>query len=307
MKTTLLTFRSGDGLRLPGILYEPRRQSREVAIFLHGNGDSSVFYSARRTNAFAGELTRKGIAYFAFDNRGAHFMKRLNRSRGRRSDSVMQGMTFERIRDCVHDIEGAIEALRERGFRRFHLIGHSTGANKIAIYNRRRPRNRVARYVLLAPGDDVGIYYDTLGPQRFEKALADARAKVAAGRGEQLARPGLSPFPISWKSLLDTIDPDGDYNTFPFLETMRGLELSSKRRFRDFRTIRKPTLVLYGSEDEFSFGEVERCVEILHQEAREPRRLKSVIIPGTDHGFSGEHETAGAVMAEFLSAGRRAR
>jgi pimeloyl-ACP methyl ester carboxylesterase len=301
VKTRLVTFRSTDGLRLPGLLYEPTRPSREAAIFLHGNGDSSVFYSARRTNAFGEELTRRGISWLAFNNRGAHFIKRLNRRRGTRSDSVMLGMTYELVRDCVPDIEGAIGFLREEGYRRFHLVGHSTGANKIAIFNRRRPRNRVSRYVLLAPGDDVGIYYDTLGERRFHRALDTAQRRVEAGRGLELVPPSISPFPISWMSLLDTIDPDGDYNTFPFLETLRGLALSRKTHFRDFRTIRKPTLALYGSEDEYCFGEVPRCVDILREKAREPRRLETVIIPGADHGFSGAENRAGAIVARFLS------
>ena len=301
MKTRLVTFRSTDGLRLPGLLYEPGRPTREAAIFLHGNGDSSVFYSARRTNAFGEELTRRGISWLAFNNRGAHFIKRLNRRSGTRADSVMLGMTYELVRDCVPDIEGAIAFLREEGYRRFHLVGHSTGANKIAIFNRRRPRNKVSRYVLLAPGDDVGIYYDTLGERRFHRALETARARVEAGRGLELAPPSISPFPISWMSLLDTINPDGDYNTFPFLETMRGLGLSSKTLFRDFRTIRKPTLALYGSEDEYCFGDVPRCVEILREKAREPRRFETIVIPGADHGFSGAENRAGAIVARFLS------
>jgi pimeloyl-ACP methyl ester carboxylesterase len=301
VKTRLVTFRSTDGVRLPGLLYEPGRPSREAAIFLHGNGDSSVFYSARRTNAFGEELNRRGISWLAFNNRGAHFIKRLNRRRGTRADSVMLGMTYELVRDCVPDIEGAIGFLREEGYRRFHLVGHSTGANKIAIFNRRRPRNRISRYVLLAPGDDVGIYYHTLGARRFHRALETAQVRVEAGRGLELVPPSISPFPISWMSLLDTIDPDGDYNTFPFLDTMRGLDLSRRTPFRDFRTIRKPTLALYGSEDEFCFGEVPRCVEILREKAREPRRLETVIIPGADHGFSGEEHRAGAIVARFLS------
>ncbi|HSN68704.1 MAG TPA: hypothetical protein VLV48_05630, partial [Thermoanaerobaculia bacterium] len=129
MHASLISFRTTDGLALPGLLYEPRRGSTEVALFLHGNGDASVFYSARRTNAFAEEMTRRGIAFFAFNNRGAHLIKRLGRKRAGRGESLLLGMTYEKIRDCVHDIDGAIGFLRGEGYRRFHLIGHSTGAN----------------------------------------------------------------------------------------------------------------------------------------------------------------------------------
>ncbi len=300
MRLRLLSFRSTDGLAMPGLLYEPRRKTASVALFLHGNGDASVFYSARRTNAFAEEMARGGIAFFAFDNRGAHLIKRLGRKTPRRRDSVLLGMTYEKIRDCVQDIDGAIAMLRGEGYRRFHLIGHSTGANKICVYNRRKPRNPVARTVLLAPGDDVGIYYDQLGPERFRRALALAKEKVEAGRGRDLAHRALSPFPISWGSLHDTIDPEGDYNVFPFLDALRGLGLSRKPLFRDYRRLRKPALVLFGEKDEYCFGEVPRCVALLKARSAAPRRSRFLILPETDHGFHGKEHEAGAIMAEFL-------
>lgn len=301
MNPSLEIFRSTDGLALPGLLYEPSRGSREAAIFLHGNGDASVFYSARRTNAFGEELTRRGIAFFAVNNRGAHLIKRLGRKTGTRRASVLQGMTYEKIRDCVADIDGAVALLRGRGYQRIHLIGHSTGANKICLYNMKRPKNRLSKYVLLAPGDDVGIYFDALGPRRFARALDRARAEVARGRGNRFAAEGYSPFLISWASLLDTIDPDGDYNVFPFLETMRGLRLSRKPLFRHFRTVRKPTLALYGADDEYSFGEVERCVAILRERSAAPARFDATILPDTDHGFHGKEHEAGRAIAGFLA------
>ena len=83
MRLRLLSFRSADGLALPGLLYEPRRPSTEVALFLHGNGDASVFYSARRTNAFAEEMTRRGVAFFAFPTAilGSGFVDAVSRRR----------------------------------------------------------------------------------------------------------------------------------------------------------------------------------------------------------------------------------
>lgn len=301
MKLRLLSFRATDGVALPGLLYEPSRPTREIALFLHGNGDSSIFYSARRTNAFAEEMTRRGIAFFPFNNRGAHLIRRLGRKRGTRSTSVMQGMTYEKIRDCVHDIDGAIEMLRGEGYRTFHLIGHSTGANKICLYEAKRPKHRIAKVVLLAPGDDVGIYYDSLGATRFSRALERAREAVAAGKGLAFAPAWVSPFLISWQSLLDTIDPDGDYNVFPFLEVMRGLRLSTRPLFRHYRKLARPTLVLYGENDEYCFGDVPQCAAILHTRSAVPARHSTVILPEADHSFHGREREAGAVMAKFLA------
>ena len=77
----------------------------------------------------------------------------------------------------VFDIDGALREMRRRGYRDVTLAGHSTGANKIAVYDHHRPRNRVQRYVLLAGGDDTGLIYASLGARRFASALTKARGQ----------------------------------------------------------------------------------------------------------------------------------
>jgi pimeloyl-ACP methyl ester carboxylesterase len=307
VKLELLSFETTDRLTLPGLLYAPSRGTRSVAIWLHGNGGSSVFYSTTRMNVLGEELTRKGIAFFAFNNRGAETEKSLKRRRRGDSERVQLGFAHETIRDCVHDIDGAILALKARGYRRFHLLGHSTGANKICLYDHRKRKNPASSYVLLGPGDDVGIYYDQLGARRFTAALARAKAMVAAGRGAVIAPGTVVPLPISWASLLDTIDPDGDYNVFPFLEVIRGLELSGgKPLFSEYRHLKRPTLVLLGENDEFCFGDVAGCVKVLETFA--PRRVPVEIgvIAETGHSFHGKERELGRRVANWLCSSERA-
>ncbi|HVE71563.1 MAG TPA: alpha/beta hydrolase [Thermoanaerobaculia bacterium] len=281
-----MTFEATDGVSLSGLLYEPRRTSNRVAVFLHGTGGSSVFTS-RRTNILASVFTKAGIAFFPFDNRGAHLVRRLGRELG--------GMAFEKIRDCVADIDGALRELRARGYRDVTLIGHSTGANKVAVYDTIKPRNRVQRYVLLAGGDDTGMYYDQLGSGRYFAALRRARE---LRRSTDLVPHTLSSLPMSWRSFHDMANPDGDYNVFPFLEVMRGVRLSRKPRFRHIRAIRKPTLILYGENDEYCYGDVRRCVEILAEVAGPKTEL--AIMGGADHGFGGHEEELGRVIVDWM-------
>ena len=295
----LVSFRSTDKLRLPGLLYESRRPSGDAAIYLHGNGDASVFYS-ERTNAVAAALTRRGIAWLPFNNRGAHMLKRFTRVRDGEDESITIGMAHERIADCVNDIDGAAAFLRRRGFRRIFLVGHSTGANKICVYNAARPRNRFAGFILLAGGDDTGLYYDSLGSRGFERVLTRARLAIEAGRGRDLVPASVTPFIISWASLFDTMNPDGDYNVFPFLEVLRGLNLSTAPLFRHLRSVRKPTLVVYGSEDEFCFDDVTGCVEVFQDAVRDRDNFDFRMIEGVNHSFDGKHAELGAMMADWM-------
>ncbi|HWW60537.1 MAG TPA: alpha/beta fold hydrolase [Thermoanaerobaculia bacterium] len=282
----LLRFPATDGVELPALLYEPRRATNRAAVFLHGTGGSSVFDS-RRTNRLAEEFLSRGIAYFAFNNRGAHVVRRIG-----------MGSAFERIRDCVKDIDGALRELRQRGYRDVTLIGHSTGANKIAVYDHYKPRNAVKRYVLLAGGDDTGMLYDHLGPRRFRAALAKARDMIKAKRGDEFVPRALSPMLLTWRAFYDTANPDGDYNVFPFLEALQDIRLSRRARFRYVKAIRKPALFLYGEHDEYSSPDTSTCVRVLAGAIGARPNVELAIIAGADHGFGGmERELVDVIMA----------
>ena len=289
----LVRFEATDGVALAGVLYEPKRATNRAAIYLHGTGGSSVFES-KRTNKLAEVFTRGGVAWFPFNNRGAHVMRRIG--------DAMGGMAYERIRDCVFDIDGAIRELRRRGYRDITLIGHSTGANKVAVYDFYKERVQAKRYVLLAGGDDTGLLYTHLGARRFTAALKKAREMIRARRGNEIVPKALSDLPMSWTSFYDMANPDGDYNVFPFLEVMRNLRLSRKPRFRHLRGIRKPTLVLYGENDEYCYGNVPRCVAILDEALGPKPNMELAIMKDADHGFSGREEELGTVLVQWITA-----
>ena len=102
-----------------------------------------------------------------------------------------------------------------------------SGANKIAVYDHYRRRNPIRAYVLLGGGDDTGLAYADFGPRRFRSVLERARNLRTS---EELVPQSISKLPMSWRSLYDMINPDGDYNVFPFLEIMRGVRLSKRPR-----------------------------------------------------------------------------
>ncbi len=298
-----MSFEATDGVELAGLLYEPRRPVRRAAVFLHGTGGASVFDS-KRTNLLAEELVARGIAFLPFNNRGAHLVKRLRIRRGRRSRSQAGGAAHELIRDCVKDIDGAARFLRRRGVREMFLIGHSTGANKIAVYDHYKMRNPFRKYVLLAGGDDTGMSYAALGERRFHAALERSRAMIAEKRGDDIVPPRISAQMISWRSLRDVINPDGDYNVFPFLEVTRGLSLSRRGRFRYVRAIRKPALFVYGDRDEYCYDDVAGCVRVLADAIGPNPNSEIVVMEDATHGFSGREHELGSLIAEWLLSSR---
>jgi pimeloyl-ACP methyl ester carboxylesterase len=288
----LVRFEAADGVALAGLLYEPKRATKRAIIWLHGGGGASVFES-RRTNLLGEIFIGKGVAFFPFNNRGSGIV--------RRAGDALGGSAFERIRDCVADIDGAIRELWRRGYRDITLAGHSTGANKIAVYDHYKPRNRAKRYVLLAGGDDTGLLYAQLGARRFKALLTKAKSMMKAKRGDEFAPRIEGQTMLSWRSLVDVANPDGDYNVFPFFEVMTGTKLSRRPLFRHIRAIRKPSLYIYGDRDEYCFDDVPRCVAILSQYVSE--RAEIVVMRDADHGFSGLEPQLGAAIVDWIIGG----
>ncbi|MBI5220898.1 MAG: DUF1749 domain-containing protein [Candidatus Liptonbacteria bacterium] len=298
VKPELVGIKTPDGLELPGLLYSTKAH-QSAAIYLHGNGSSSVFYGEPQySRVLAAELNRRGIAFLAFNNRGAHLIKKLTIRKGNIEKRRRFGMAYEKIRECVPDINGAVQFLKSRGYRKLYLVGASTGANKICVYDHYQKRNPISGYILLAGGDDVGITYRSSGRTKFWRLLKEARRKIKAGQGGEIIKELLPDTIFSYQGFFDLANPDGDYNTFPFYEVLRRVSLSTRPLFRFYRKMRKPTLVVYGEQDEYAWGNVPKVIEIL--KSYQPD-FAYRIIPGADHGFKGHRGELGRIMAKWLA------
>jgi pimeloyl-ACP methyl ester carboxylesterase len=288
-------FPTPDGLTLPGLLYRGKKD-KAVVIYLHGNGSSSVFYDTENHQPLALALAEKKISILNFNNRGAHIIKRLNQKKGKKTERKLFGMAYEKIKECVYDIDGAIAFLRKQGYTTFYLAGASTGANKICVYNYYKSKNEVSKCVLLCGADDTGIYYQGLGKSKFWKLLATAKKKIKSKKGEEIIKELLPQDIFSYQGFWDIANPDGDYNVFPFYELFHKTQLSTRPLFRHFRSIKKPSLVIYGDQDEFSRG-VPKIVGAL--KGFQPR-FEYRIIKGADHRFSEHKKILARTIANWL-------
>lgn len=212
------------------------------------------------------------------------------------------GSALELIKDCIKDIDGAIKFLEKLGFKEFYLIGHSTGANNICVYNYYKPGNKVSKYVLLGGGDDTGISLDMAGgAKKLMKYLEQAKRQIEKDNGKKLVPKYMADCLLSYQAYYDTCNPNGDYNIFPFNEYINNLKLSKKPLFREYKSINKPTLVVYGENDEYCHGDARSVIDILKKEAPIPKRFEFKIIEGADHGFDGYEDQLAELIASWLS------
>lgn len=296
MKPEFIEFQTKDGLTLPGLLYRGKKDKTAV-VYLHGNGSSSVFYDEEKNRPLALALAKKNISTLYFNNRGAHIIKKLYVGQGKNKKRKFFGMAHEKIKECIEDIDGAVYFLKKQGYNKFYLAGASTGANKICVYNFYKPKNDIEKYILLCGGDDTGIYYHALGKSKFWKLLSKAKKKIKTKHREEIIKEILPDNIFSYIGFFDIANPDGDYNVFPFYEVLYKVKLSKKPLFRHFKSIKKPTLVVYGDKDEYSWGNVQKIVEILKQ--YQPK-LVYKIIKGADHGFKNQENKLAETITNWL-------
>jgi pimeloyl-ACP methyl ester carboxylesterase len=307
MKLELVSLLATDTVKLPGLLYTPQNPVTRAAIWLHGMGDSGIFYKPPLINALGQALTDQGIALLAFNNRGAHNSKQLkfaDEALPEADRSYPGGSHFELIADCVQDIDGAVAFLRERNFTEFYLLGHSTGANKICAYHVRASANPFTKYVLAGPGDDVGLFFKELGAKKFWQALHHAAHLVTTGKQLQTMPKYTGMYPFSAQSAWDILNPDGAYNTFPYYEQTTE-RLGTKPLFEEYRSIDRPTLVIFGDQDEYteSAGGASQALDIFlkHTPNDRIKQHDFQLTPNGDHSFHDVEPAFATQVSRWLA------
>ena len=238
-----------DGFWVPG-----RRRHATLLVVVHGMGGN--FYRSTLKKEWLRQGPRHDCDVLSFNNRGAE-----------------RQVAGERFGDCLADIDTALQCGRRLGYRRFVLLGHSTGCQKIVYYQARRQRADVAALVLAAPVDDLAICRRDLGA-RYAYWLRRARGLVRQGRGGTLLPMLYEKF--SAHRFLSIADP----------RSVEAQVFNYDGPLRHFRAIRCPLLAFLGTHEEFACRPVAEMGAILRQATR-ARPFHFFAVPGADHGFHG--------------------
>ena len=74
-------------------------------------------------------------------------------------------------------------------------------------------------------------------------------------------------------------------------------KISERPLFRYFKEINKSSLVVYGEDDEYAWGEIPKLVNILKD--LKPQ-FKYEIIKDADHGFNGKEKELAQIVSDWL-------
>ena len=289
------SYNADDGISLP-LIHCRHPGNKRVVLYIHGNGNASCVSRPHLTNALADGLGRSGIDFIAFNNRGSNIVGMLRQGPAK----ILSGMAYEKIKDCVHDIQGALSYALDKGYETIYLIGHSTGANKICVYDHytRSIPESVTGYVLLAGGDDIGLRQRLLG-DRYHDVLA--RVKAMADQDPQvLVDPEVYPVrhPLSYGSLVELLEEGSDYDVFPFHSLT-----SRNDGFGYLKHLHKPHLLVYGERDDTCLIPSIDAVTLLNDKILERHLGSAETIGAADHNFAGHEVELSRNVSRWLNAG----
>ena len=284
-------FELEDKVELVGLLHKPENTTDEVVISIHGM-QSNCF--KKREDILAKVINNAGIAYFAFDNRGANLMCYTKKTDG--TKTLNGGSVYEDVLESYYDIKGAIEKMLELGYTKIHLQGHSLGCTKIVYaYNRLKKENyknleNIQSIILLSLVDLVDLQKYDLGIDKYNKMLEFAIDKETKGEEMELMPFDSFDHPISVKSYLRYYRDNQEIDFAKFND--------NNYDFKEINNINIP-LFLRWSENDLVVQKLDELIEFLKTKINNPK-LDIGYIKNTDHGYTNKEEVLGEEIKKFL-------
>lgn len=284
-------FELEDNVELVGLLHRPENSTEEVVISVHGM-QSNCF--KKREDILAQEINKAGIAYFAFDNRGANLMCYTKKTDG--TKVLNGGSVYEDILECYYDIKGAIDKMIELGYRKIHLQGHSLGCTKIVYtYNKLKKEKyknfeNIKSIILLSLVDLVDLQKHDLGIEKYNKMLEFAMEKENKKQEMDLMPFDSFDHPISVKSYLRYYRDNEDIDFAKFAD--------KEYDFKEINNIEIPLFLRWGETD-LIIQNLDKLIEFLKLKIKN-NKLDIGYIKNTDHGYTNKEEILGKEIVRFI-------
>ncbi len=288
MKFELEKINTADGLILNGIFFNPKKQRRKAALFIHGFPGN--FYSnSEIINNLAEEFNKSGFGFLSLNTRGHDI---INVSFKKNGSALISGSAFENFDDCLFDIEAGIKFLNSQGFNEIFLIGISGGADKTGFYLSKKPNKSIKGSVFLSPGSNISIIRKELR-SKFNPLLKKAFEMVKKNRGNELILMPELEFPVSWQRFISLYSEESNENVFPIH--------NNKSEFESLSKIKAPILTIIGDKDKFFDNlDLEKIAELLKQKIKNSPDFKFKVIKNANHRFKGKEKELSVLIKNWV-------
>jgi len=283
-------FNTEDQIELVGLLETPETPTNKVVISIHGMQSNCL---KQRETILSENISKEGIAYFAFNNRGAEVMTYTKKVTGKKC--LNGGVVYEDVLDGYYDIKAAISKMLELGFTEIYLQGHSLGCTKIVYaYNKLKQENNISNIkgiILLSLVDIPECQKYDLG-NKYQKMMDYAETKEQEGKTRDLMPEESFDHPISVKSYLRYFKYNKDIDFARFSD--------KDYDFKELNNIQIPLFLRWGNVYELVIQKLDDLVAFLKTKINN-ENLDIDYIDGADHGYTGKEKLLAQQIIKFIS------
>lgn len=286
MKQELVRINSIDEIEQPGILYTPNENTDKMVIHVHGlNGN---FYENRFLDILAKSYTDKNYAFLTFNNRGRDFITELIKG----NDFTIIGGSLERFKDCILDIDGVVNWVKEKGYKEIILEGHSYGCNKVLYYYNHRKDDSIKKIVLLAPCDIPSEGKKFLSEEEYNKAKEESTRLVQENKENELIDFSvMANGKIAAGTYFNDFLPNGENDFIRYVDGING-------KSEVLNSVDIPVLVIFGNVDECVLTQP---IDVVKEYLKNNLSNCNIqIIDGADHSYTGRYEELGKVIKNSM-------
>lgn len=282
-------FNTEDEIELVGLLERPTNPTERVVISVHGMQSNCL---KRREDILSKEISNAGVAYFAFNNRGAELMTYTRKTTGEKI--LNGGSVYEDVLDGYYDIKGAINKMLELGYTDIYLQGHSLGCTKIVYtYNKLKNENNIKNIkgiMLLSLVDIPDCQKYDLG-DKYAEMMEYAENKEKEGKLNDLMPIESFDHPICVRSYLRYFKYNKDIDFARFWD--------KDYNFKELNNIQIPLFLRWGNVHDLVLQNLSNLIEILKSKIQN-EKLDIGYIDGADHGYTGKEETLAKEIISFI-------
>lgn len=288
-----IDFLATDGIKLNGFLYKNEEKTDKVILSVHGM--SSNCFKERDT-VIANYANKNNIDYFCFNNRGSELVKYIRRDIEGRKEKMLGGTTYEDVLEGYEDIVGAILKLKELGYEKIYLQGHSLGCTKI-VYTYHELKDEEENDILssikgiiLLSLVDIPMALKVYLRDKYEKYLELAEEKEKAGKLKDIMPKDSFIHPISVKTFLRYARDNQDID---FAKFGQDTELEYLNQ------IDAPLFMRWGNDNEMI---LQKADELVAQVSNCISNAEKDIdyVDGANHSYNGKETILAQQIIDFI-------
>lgn len=273
MKTTFCRTVTSDKLRLDGLLFEPNKKSKTAILHIHGM--TGNFYENVFIDSMAEEYTKAGYAFLTSNNRGHDHIADFQII-GQKENYKRIGDVFEKIEDCILDIEAWLKFLKQKKYEVLILQGHSLGAVKAVYYLSNCASSPFVALVLASPPDMLGLVRVESEKNNFKRNLSEAKRSTKKMRGDILLKNKTwNWYYKSACSYLNFFADGSKTDVFPILRN---------GDFKELENIKIPILAFYGGTDDAVVFSPKKDLEVIKKHIKNPKS-KTLLVGTASHSY----------------------